>query len=269
MSHPNSPQGDSILAAARAALKEAKAVVAPGTPREPAGNDPKPTGNPLVPNEELLEKIDGVLQAASAELASAEPLPPPEIPTEPPQAPQAPIVYLSAPPPPANMASLFQKFNDVPTQLRESSHVNTFEIKKLNLAAILESLERAVQSHESMPSPDAAFAVSSLSEQVMKLTKDVEKSQDPAKLYRKIDKDILTKMVEHMIYTVGTEMKWLMTETEKVVPVERQALMMKTIQAATLRIGPSLNEVLEIAQTRLLKVFDLKEVKDEEAPREP
>jgi len=168
-----------------------------------------------------------------------------------------PLVYLDQPHPPMGIQSA--KFGNVPDQIRETEQINTFEVKKLNLAAAIESLEQALASHMAMPSPDAAFAVANLSELIMKLTRDLERSQDPKKLYDQVVSEILQKMTEHVVFTVGSEMKWLIGEAQKIVPLEKQSQMTETIKNATRRVAPSLNEVLEIAQSRLLKIFHLKE----------
>lgn len=170
-------------------------------------------------------------------------------------------ILLDQPTPPPAISSLLQTFRDIPDQIREQDQVNTYEVKRLNLAAAMEALDRAVQSHAAMPSPDAAFAVSSLSEQVMKLTKELEKSQDPHELYDRIVGEIIEKMTEHVVFTVGAEMKWLISESQKIVPAEKQQLITDTIKNATRRVAPSLSEVLEISKSRLLKILDLKEKK--------
>jgi hypothetical protein len=218
----------SILEAAQEALKQAKKAKAEAEKEE--------IDSSVIPEtREIVGTIEGYRQ------------------------PLQPLVYLEQPAPPAIPPA--QKFGDIPDQIRESEQINTFEVKKHNLASALESLELAVASHTALPSPDAAFAVSGLSELVMKLTKDIEKSQDPKKLYDQINSEILQKMVEHIVFTVGSEMKWLITESQKFVPTEKQSQLTETIKNATRRVAPSLNEVLEIAQTRLLKTLNLKETK--------
>lgn len=225
-----------ILKAAQDALKQAKALAKTEKAQEEASSvEPEGTSEPT-PSPESRD-IVGTVEAYRPQFQ--------------------PIVYLDQPPPPMSLPS--EKFGDVPNQIRGSEQINTFEVKKLNLAAAMESLEQAVSSHTAMPSPDAAFAVSSLSELVMKLTRDLERSQDPKKLYDQIVSEILQKMTEHIVFTVGSEMKWLIGEAQKIVPVERQSQMTETIKNATRRVAPSLNEVLDIAQTRLLKILSLKE----------
>jgi len=162
MKHLAAPNGASILAEAQAALRAAQVQTA-----EARDEAREPAGNPPVTLRDLpaVQGIQGIPDEFDL----------------PPQAHRPAFTataFLEAPNPyPQHMP---QKFGDVPSQLRETQQINTFEIKKLNLAATIEALERAVMSQEAMPSPDAAFAVAALSEQVMKLTRELEKSQDPA-----------------------------------------------------------------------------------------
>ena len=222
----------SILETAQLALKQARALA---------------QGSNLEASEDAMEEAGNVPSASREVIGTIESYRP-EL---------QPLAYLNQPQPPMNLPSA--KFGCVPDQIRESDQINTFEVKKLNLAASLESLEQALASHMAMPSPDAAFAVASLSELIMKLTRDLERSQDPKKLYDQILSEILQKMTEHVVFTVGSEMKWLIGEAQKIVPFDKQSQMTETIKNATRRIAPALNEVLDIAQSRLLKVLNLKE----------
>jgi len=166
----------------------------------------------------------------------------------------------SPPPPPDNSQPSFnQKFGDLPTQLRELPEVNLYEVKRLNLAAMIEAMERANQSYEAFPTPDAGFAVASLSEQIQKLTKDLEKSQDPKRLYDAVLMDVIQPFAEQIVHAVAMEMKWLKNETKGMVVTEKQTAHQETINQAVQRIGPSLKDAMEISKVRLLKSLGIKE----------
>jgi hypothetical protein len=247
----------SIIEQAQLALKEAKKQAELNQKTQPAPPVPKevpPVEVPMDSEEvseslESLETFDEISKIPDSDLSSQ---------VEMYRPPVMPMIYTD--PPASSIASLFQKFGDIPTTLRENvDNVNVYEVKKLNLAATIESLERAVQSHESMPSPDAAFAVSSLSEQVMKLTKDLEKSIDPRKMLDEITAEILEKMTEHVVFVISSEMKWLMGETAKIVPTEKQTQVNEAIKNATRRVAPALSETLEIAKNRLVRILNIKD----------
>lgn len=154
---------------------------------------------------------------------------------------------------------LNQKFGDIPTQLREKTEVNFFDIKKLNLASIIEALERANQSYEAFPTPDAGFAVASLSEQVQKLTKDLEKSQDPKKLYDSILINVLQPFAELVVHSVALEMKALKENTKTMIIPEKSSAYSDSVNTAAKRIGPSLKDGMELSKVRLLKSLGIKE----------
>lgn len=171
----------------------------------------------------------------------------------------SPIMPYSASRAPQDLAA-FQKFNDVPTQLRDDDGVNIYEIKKLNLAAAVESLERTLQSHESFPTPEASFAVASLSEQVQKLTRDLEKSQDPKVLYERIVTEVLQQLTMKIVQTVAIEGKWLKQETRNMVVPDKAKPFDDTVNTAINHIGPALSEGLEHAKTRLLNILQIKKL---------
>ena len=162
-------------------------------------------------------------------------------------------------PPDATPPSVNQKFGDMPTQIREQTEINIYDIKKLNLAATIEALERATQSYEAFPTADSGFAVASLSEQVQKLTKDLEKSQDPKKLYDAILMNILQPFAEQVVHAVASEIKWLKAETKAMIPPDKAVAFQDTLNKATTRIGPGLKDSLELSKIRLLKVLSIKE----------
>lgn len=156
-------------------------------------------------------------------------------------------------------ANHFQKFANLTTQLRNQENVNLYEVKKLNLAAAVETLERSVHSHEAFPSADAGIAVSTLSEQVAKLVKDLEKSQDPYLMFSKIMDEVLHPLTEDMVHNIANEMKWLKQNSIQLVPAEQRKAYEETLKEAVNRIGPSFKESLEVAKTRMLKAMNLKE----------
>ena len=242
----NPDQQLSILEVAQQALKQAKALakaqaspITPNAPSEAPEACQEAPEDQACPGEQESREVIGTVESY--------------------RPPLQPLVYLDQPSPPTTSHFQSAKFGCIPDQIRESDQINTFEVKKFNLAAAIESLEQALASHMAMPAPDAAFAVAGLSELIMKLTRDLERSQDPKKLYDQIVSDIFQKMTEHMVFTVGSEMKWLIGETQKLVTQEKQNQMTETIKNATRRVAPALNEVLDIAQSRLLKILNLKE----------
>ena len=152
-----------------------------------------------------------------------------------------------------------ERFRNIPDQLRvETCNLDTYEIKRLNLAAALESLEKALTSQDAYPSPDSAFAVSSLSELILKLTKDIEKAQDPKKICEQIITEVLQPLIEKMVHSLGTEMKWLIQEAQGIVPQEKMHIFTNQVGEATNRYGPALSEALESSKARLFKIFNIK-----------
>lgn len=170
-----------------------------------------------------------------------------------------PVMPYEASRAPQDLAA-FQKFNDVPSQLRDDDGVNIYEIKKLNLAAAVEALERTIQSHESFPTPEASFAVASLSEQVQKLTRDLERSQDPKLMFERIVTEVLHQLTMKIVQTIAIEGKWIKTETRGMVIPEKAKPFDDTINTAINHVGPALSEGLEHAKTRLLNILQIKKL---------
>jgi len=165
-------------------------------------------------------------------------------------------------PPPSNATS-FQKFGDIPQHLREHAGVDLYEIKRLNLAVSIDALERAAQAQENYPSPDAGFAVASLSEQILKLTKDLEKSQDPQKVMDLIMQDVLQEMTRDMIHALAAEMKNLQTETRALVQPEKMDAYNLAFGIAVNRMGPAMKDLLEVTKSRLARSLNIKIKKNE------
>ena len=208
----------------------------------------------LNPNDILGAAQDALSRAKDAPigaLATQELAPLPSL-TENPVAP-----YTTAPAPAAMPWG--DKFPDFPTQLREADGTNLHEVKKHHLAALVEALERTIQAHESFPTPDAAMAVASLSEQVQKLTKDLEKSQDPRVLFDDVIHEVLQPLVTRIVQAVAVEAKWLKQESKGLVIPEKAKPFEEVVHTATQRIGPSLSEGLEYAKTRLTRLLQIKE----------
>lgn len=169
------------------------------------------------------------------------------------------MVSIYEPPPPPSNVSQFQKFGDLPTDLREGEGINTVEIKKLNLAVAVEALERAATAHENFPSPDAGFAVANLSDQVLKLTKDLERSQDPQKILDDLMDNALSRLTQEIVQDLASEMKKLLAETSTMVKIDKLEAFEMSFKTAVNRMGPAMKERLDVALTRISKVLNIKE----------
>lgn len=172
------------------------------------------------------------------------------------------VSVYEAPAPPMNV-NAFQKFGDLPAHLREGEGINLIEVKKLTLAVMVEALERASQAHENFPSPDAGFAVAALAEQMSKLTKDLEKSHDPQKILDELMDNALHKLTNEIIHDLMKEMKTLREESMSMVSASKQEAFDQAFKTAINRMGPAMNERLEIAVTRIARVLNVKEKPDD------
>lgn len=172
---------------------------------------------------------------------------------------ESPITPYTTAPQPMTETWGAPKFPDFPSQLREAEGVNLHEVKKHHLAVLIETLERTIQSHEAFPTPDAAIAVATLSEQVQKMTKDLEKSQDPKVLGEAFVQEILQPLVMKIVQAVAVEAKWLKHESRGLVIPEKLKAFEEVVHKATERVGPSLNEGLEQARTRIVRLLQIKE----------
>lgn len=163
----------------------------------------------------------------------------------------------------ANPLSVFEKFSGVTQNLRdeEATSFDLFRVRKLNLAATVETLERAVTAHESFPSADAGIAVAKLSEQVSQLTKELERSQDPQKLFDTIEEHSLQPLTRDIIKTLGEEAKWLISQFENHVVPEKRAAFRETVKQTISRCGPALSDSLDNAKQRLMVSLSIKEKK--------
>lgn len=164
-----------------------------------------------------------------------------------------------APAAPSMNVNAFQKFGDLPSHLRENEGINLVEVKKLNLAVAVEALERALQAHENFPSPDAGFAVANLSDQVQKLTKDLEKSQDPQKILDDILENALSVLTREIIQDLAQEMKKLREETLSMVRDQKKEAFDLAFKVAVNRMGPAMKERLEVARSRIARALNVKE----------
>lgn len=160
-------------------------------------------------------------------------------------------------PPPMDLSS-FQMFPDVTEKLRSEEGVDLYRVKRLNLAAAVETLERAVKSHEAFPSADAGIAVAKLSEQVSQLVKDIEKAQDPYDLYSRIVETAMEPLTSDIIKNLAEESKWLIAQFENHVPEAKRVAFRETVKTAVMRVGPSLKESLDNAKERLLTSLNIK-----------
>jgi hypothetical protein len=172
---------------------------------------------------------------------------------------ERPVTPYTTSPQPRNESWDGAKFPDFPAQLRDTEGVNLHDVKKYHLAALVETLERTIQSHESYPTPDAAIAVSSISEQVQKLIKDLEKSQDPRLLCEAIVMEVLQPLVIKIVQAVAIEAKWLKQEARGMVLPDKMKAFDEVVHKATDRVGPSLNEGLEQARIRMIRLLQIKE----------
>lgn len=176
---------------------------------------------------------------------------------------QVAIPPTSAPPPTDGSlkGSHFHKFAGVTEMLRDQQNINLYEVKKLNLAAVVETLERSVHAHEAFPSSDAGMSVSMLAEQASKLIKDLEKSIDPNIMCHRILEEIMQPLTQEMVNSLAQEMKWLKNNTGGLVRDESRKAFEDTLKNAVTRMGPAFEESLKLAQTRLKKVLNIKEKK--------
>ena len=173
-----------------------------------------------------------------------------------------PVQYMEQPQP-TIAATVFQKFGDLPTQLRENQGINLIEVKRLNLAAMVEALERSMTAHESFPSPDNGMAVSQISEQIMKLTKDIEKSHDPKKILDDLVDNALSKLTQEIVQDLAMEMRKLREDTMNLVRVEKQETFDLAFKNAVNRMGPALKDRLEITISRIARILNVKEKPDD------
>lgn len=157
--------------------------------------------------------------------------------------------------------SHFHKFAGVTEMLRDQQEINLYEVKKLNLASVVETLERSVHAHEAFPSSDAGMSVSMLAEQASKLIRDLEKSIDPNVMCHRILEEIMQPLTQEMVNSLAQEMKWLKNNTGGLVKDESRKAFEDTLKNAVTRMGPAFEESLKLAQTRLKKVLNIKEKK--------
>lgn len=163
------------------------------------------------------------------------------------------------PPPPATNVTQFQKFGDLPSHLRDAESINWIEIKKLNLAIALEALDRAATAHENFPSPDASLALSTMSDTVLKLAKDLEKSQDPQKILEDILQNALASLTQEIVQDLAGEMKSLREQTSSMLRLDKKDAFDVAFKTAVNRMGPAMKERLETAKNRIAKVLGVKE----------
>lgn len=163
-----------------------------------------------------------------------------------------------------NPLSVFEKFPDVTQQLRDNTvdtTVDLYRVRKLNLAATVETLERAVSAHESFPNADAGIAVAKLAEQVSQLTRELEKSQDPFGIYDKICQQSLEPLTADIVKVLVEESRWLLQQFEPHVPEDKRSAFRDTVKQMALRAGPSLKDSLEVSKYRLLVALNLQDKK--------
>lgn len=167
--------------------------------------------------------------------------------------------------PPINPLSVFEKFPDVTAQLRadggEDGGLNLFRVRKLNLAATVETLERAVSAHENFPSADAGIAVAKLAEQVNQLTRELEKAQNPYVLYDRIMNDTMEPLTASLVKALAEEARWLISQFEYHLPEGKRPAFKETVKQMAMRIGPPLKDALEISKSRLLVALNLQDKK--------
>jgi hypothetical protein len=178
-------------------------------------------------------------------------------------------IYQPTAVPAPNNVSAFQKFGDLPSDLRVGEGINLIEVKKLNLAVAVEALERASTAHENFPSPDAGFAVASLSDQILKLTKDLEKSNDPQKILDDLMDNALSKFTQEVVQDLAGEMKKLLGETMQMVRVDKQGAFDEAFKTAVNRMGPAMKERLDQMVARVSRVLNIKETKEERESSRP
>jgi len=180
-----------------------------------------------------------------------------------PQGSESGIVTSYEPPAPALQATVFQKFGDLPTHLREGEGIDLIAVKKLNLAVAVEGLERASTAHENFPSPDAGFALAAMTEQVLKLTKDLEKSNDPQTVLENIQSEVLSRFVEEVVVDLSGEMKNLMVETRSLVRPDKIGTYEEAFKTAVNRLGPAFQDRLSVSRRRLARALNIKEKKSD------
>jgi hypothetical protein len=160
-------------------------------------------------------------------------------------------------PPPGAFPQLFQNH---PEQLRDPLNgVNLQEIRRLNLAAAIEALERAVRAHEGFPTADQAIAVATLSERVEKLVRDIDKARDPRELYCQIADEVLLLFAEQTVRALAQEMKWLQEQSDSMLLPEKQQIFRETVREASKRIGPALKYQVEASKRKLMVLLNIKD----------
>lgn len=164
---------------------------------------------------------------------------------------------------PANPLSIFEKFPDVTQQLRDplSDGIDLFRVRKLNLAATVETLERAVSAHESFPSADAGIAVAKLAEQVSQLTRELEKAQNPFILYDRIMDQTMEPLTASLVKALAEEARWLIGQFEYHLPEDKRSAFRETVKQMAVRIGPPIRDALEVSKNRLLLALNLQDKK--------
>lgn len=214
------------------------------------------------------DKEDVKNQAHAAILAAKKVLEEPTIASELLPAPMEtqPLVPAEYAPPPMPPPSAYpQLFQDHPEQLRDpSSGPNLQEIRRLNLAAAIEALERAVRAHEGFPTADQAIAVATLSERVEKLVKDIDKAQDPKELYVQITEEVLLLLTEQTVRALAQEMRWIQQQAVGMIQPEKLETFNDTLKEATIRIGPALKHQVEASKRKLLRLLN---IPDENNPK--
>lgn len=163
-----------------------------------------------------------------------------------------------------NPLSVFEKFSGVTQHLRDDNsetNVDLYRVRKLNLAATVETLERAVSAHESFPNADAGIAVAKLAEQVNVLTKELDKSQNPMILYDKIVEETLEPLTSQIVKVIVEESRWLLQQFEPHVPEDKRHAFRDTVKQMAMRAGPSLKDSLDVSKYRLLVALNLQDKK--------
>lgn len=166
------------------------------------------------------------------------------------------------PPPPlpgSGQGGTGEIFQDMPQQIREpGERVNAYDAKRYNLAAAMETLERATQTHQALPSADNAFAVASLSELILKLTRDLEKSQDPREVYDVVMAEVVDVYGRLVVEGVAREMAWIRDQAQSSLMESRRESFKSLIKEATDRIVPGVKKAREHAGMSLLKTLGIK-----------
>lgn len=172
-------------------------------------------------------------------------------------------VQVFNPAPPISSFAAFEKFPEVVSQLRDQNveTIDLFKVRKLNLAATVETLERAVTAHEAFPSADAGIAVAKLAEQVNQLTREIEKSSNPFDLYEKVMDNAMQPLTESVIQSLAEESKWLISQFEYQLPDSKKGAFRETVKQMAIRMGPALKDALENSKARLLIALNLADKK--------